>query len=71
MDIFDPTTGEVRSSGGADLKNDVAAWFINDDYNEESFFVRQAYFVGQDPYDALDADAACPPFGEDMGLDRQ
>jgi adenine-specific DNA-methyltransferase len=53
MDIFDPTTGEVRSSGGADLKNDVAAWFIDDDYDEESFFVRQAYFVGQDPYDAL------------------
>lgn len=53
MDIFDPTTGEVRSSGGSDLKNDVAAWFIDDDYNEESFFVRQAYFVGQDPYDAL------------------
>jgi adenine-specific DNA-methyltransferase len=53
MDIFDPTTGDVRSSGGSDLKNDVAAWFIDDDYNEESFFVRQAYFVGQDPYDAL------------------
>ncbi|EHK54472.1 DNA methylase N-4/N-6 [Mesorhizobium alhagi CCNWXJ12-2] len=53
MDIFDPTTGEVRSSGGNDLKNDIAAWFIDDDYNEESFFVRQAYFVGQDPYDSL------------------
>jgi len=53
MDIFDPTSGEVRSSGGADLKNDVAAWFVDDDYNEESFFVRQAYFVGQDPYDSL------------------
>ena len=52
MDIFDPTTGEVRSSGGNDLKNDVAAWFIDDDYNEDSFFVRQAYFVGQDPYEA-------------------
>jgi adenine-specific DNA-methyltransferase len=53
MDIFDPTTGEVRSSGGSDLKNDVAAWFIDDDYNEESFFVRHAYFVGQDPYESL------------------
>ncbi|MBB5755119.1 hypothetical protein [Prosthecomicrobium pneumaticum] len=53
MDIFDPTTGEVRSSGGSELKNDVAAWFIDDDYDEESFFVRQAYFVGQDPYDGL------------------
>ncbi len=29
MDIFDPTTGEVRSSGGKDLMNDVAAWFID------------------------------------------
>jgi adenine-specific DNA-methyltransferase len=53
MDIFDPTTGEVRSSGGKDLQNDVAAWFIDHDYDEESFFVRQAYFVGEDPYDGL------------------
>jgi adenine-specific DNA-methyltransferase len=53
MDIFDPTTGEVRSSGGKDLMNDVAAWFIDHDYDEESFFVRQAYFVGDDPYDGL------------------
>jgi adenine-specific DNA-methyltransferase len=53
MDIFDPTTGEVRSSGGKDLMNDVAAWFIDNDYDEESFFVRQAYFVGDDPYEAL------------------
>ncbi len=53
MDIFDPTTGEVRSSGGKDLLNDVAAWFIDHDYDEDSFFVRQAYFVGDDPYDGL------------------
>jgi adenine-specific DNA-methyltransferase len=53
MDIFDPTTGEVRSSGGKELMNDVAAWFIDHDYDEESFFVRQAYFVGDDPYDGL------------------
>ena len=53
MDIFDPTTGEVRSSGGKDLLNDVAAWFIDNDYDEDSFFVRQAYFVGDDPYDGL------------------
>ncbi len=53
MDIFDPTTGEVRSSTGKSLMNDVAAWFIDDDYDEESFFVRQAYFVGDDPYDGL------------------
>jgi adenine-specific DNA-methyltransferase len=53
MDIFDPTTGEVRSSGGKDLLNDVAAWFIDHDYDEDSFFVRQAYFVGDDPYEGL------------------
>jgi adenine-specific DNA-methyltransferase len=53
MDIFDPTTGEVRSSDGKELMNDVAAWFIDHDYDEESFFVRQAYFVGDDPYGAL------------------
>jgi hypothetical protein len=39
----------VRSSGGKELLNDVAAWFIDHDYDEESFFVRQAYFVGNDP----------------------
>jgi adenine-specific DNA-methyltransferase len=53
MDIFDPTTGEVRSSGGKELMNDVAAWFVDHDYDEDSFFVRQAYFVGDDPYDGL------------------
>jgi adenine-specific DNA-methyltransferase len=53
MDIFDPTTGEVRSSGGKDLMNDVAAWFVDHDYDEENFFLRQAYFVGDDPYDGL------------------
>jgi adenine-specific DNA-methyltransferase len=53
MDIFDPTTGEVRSSTGNNLMNDVAAWFIDSEYDEESFFVRQAYFVGDDPYDGL------------------
>ena len=54
VDIFDPTTGEVKSS--ADPKDDIACWFIDDDYDEESFFVRQAYFLGGasgDPYEAL------------------
>ncbi len=50
IDVFDPKTGEVRASG----KNDIAAWFIDTDYNEESFFVRHAYFLGaNDPYKAL------------------
>jgi adenine-specific DNA-methyltransferase len=39
VDVFDPQTGEVRS-GGTD---DIAAWFIDTDYDEESFFVRHAY----------------------------
>lgn len=50
IDVFDPKTGEVRASG----KDDIAAWFIDTDYNEESFFVRHAYFMGSnDPYKAL------------------
>ena len=51
VDIFDPTTGEVRSS--KDPAEDIACWFIDDDYDEESFFVRQAYFLGRDPYESL------------------
>jgi len=50
VDVFDPKTGEVRASG----KDDIAAWFIDTDYNEESFFVRHAYFMGaNDPYRSL------------------
>jgi len=50
VDVFDPSTGEVRSDGPAG----IACWFIDTDYNEESFFVRHAYFLGQnDPYSAL------------------
>lgn len=50
IDVFDPKSGEVRASG----KDDIAAWFIDTDYNEESFFVRHAYFMGaNDPYKAL------------------
>jgi hypothetical protein len=48
--VFDPSTGQIRSSD----PNDIACWFIDTDYNEESFFVRHAYFLGQnDPYGAL------------------
>lgn len=50
IDVFDPKTGQVRASG----KNDIATWFIDTDYNEESFFVRHAYFLGaNDPYKQL------------------
>jgi adenine-specific DNA-methyltransferase len=50
VDVFHPNTGEVRSDG----PDGIACWFIDTDYNEESFFVRHAYFLGQnDPYTAL------------------
>ena len=50
VDVFDPSTGEVRS----DEPDSIACWFIDSDYNGESFFVRQAYFLGQnDPYKSL------------------
>ncbi|NOU82588.1 site-specific DNA-methyltransferase [Paenibacillus sp. LMG 31459] len=50
VDVFHPSTGEVRSDGA----DGIACWFIDTDYNEESFFVRHAYFLGaDDPYKAL------------------
>lgn len=50
IDVFDPNTGDIRSSNTAG----IAAWFIDTDYNEESFFVRHAYFLGaNDPYKNL------------------
>lgn len=50
VDVFHPNTGEVLSDGA----EGIACWFIDTDYNEESFFVRHAYFLGaNDPYKAL------------------
>lgn len=50
VDVFHPQTGEVRSDG----PDGIACWFIDTDYNEEAFFVRQAYFLGaNDPYKSL------------------
>ena len=50
VDVFHPNTGEIRS----DSADGIACWFIDSDYNEESFFVRHAYFLGaNDPYKAL------------------
>jgi len=50
VDVFKPSTGEVESSG----PDNIACWFIDTDYNEESFFVRHAYFLGaNDPYKSL------------------
>ena len=69
VDVFHPSTGEVRSDGA----DGIACWFIDTDYNDESFFVRQAYFLGaNDPYKALrttlkaeiDADAWATLYGD-------
>ncbi len=50
VDVFKPQTGEVVSDGA----DGIACWFIDTDYNEESFFVRHAYFLGaNDPYSGL------------------
>ena len=50
VDVFDPQTGDIRS-GGTDS---IAAWFIDTMYDEESFRVRHAYFLGaNDPYKSL------------------
>ena len=50
VDVFHPNTGKVHS----DNADGIACWFIDTDYNEESFFVRHAYFLGaNDPYKAL------------------
>ncbi|MGH3008527.1 MAG: site-specific DNA-methyltransferase [Gaiellaceae bacterium] len=50
VDIYDPTTGEVRSNS----TDQIALWMIDTDYDEESFFVRHCYFTGgNDPYKRL------------------
>jgi len=50
LDIYDPTTGQIRNNS----TDDIACWFIDTNYNEESFFVRHAYFTGADqPYEKL------------------
>ena len=50
VDVFHPNSGEIRSDGA----DGIACWFVDTDYNEESFFVRHAYFLGAgDPYKAL------------------
>jgi len=54
LDIYDPTTGAIRSSDTGNLDYDIAAWFIDTEYDGESFFVRHAYFTGgNEPYDKL------------------
>ena len=50
LDVYDPTTGEIRSNSTAD----IACWFLDTDYDGESFFVRHAYFVGAEVTDKKD-----------------
>jgi adenine-specific DNA-methyltransferase len=50
VDVYDPTTGQIRNSS----TDDIACWFVDTNYNGESFFVRHAYFTGADePYEKL------------------
>jgi adenine-specific DNA-methyltransferase len=50
LDVYDPTTGDLRSSS----VDDIAAWFLDTNYDGDAFFVRHAYFTGaDDPYDKL------------------
>jgi len=50
VDVYDPTTGEIRSN----QPDQIALWMIDTDYNGDSFFVRHCYFTGGgDPYKRL------------------
>ncbi len=50
VDVYDPTTGEIRSND----TSQIALWMIDTDYDDESFFVRHCYFTGGgDPYKRL------------------
>ena len=50
VDVYDPITQQIRSHS----TDDIACWFIDTQYNGESFFVRHAYFTGADqPYEKL------------------
>ncbi|MDO8126259.1 MAG: site-specific DNA-methyltransferase [Candidatus Brocadiales bacterium] len=54
VDVYDPVKSEIRSSGSGNLEHDIAAWFIDINYNGEAFFVTHAYFLGADkPYEKL------------------
>ncbi len=54
VDIYDPVKSEIRSSGTGDPEHEIAAWFIDTNYNGDAFFVTHAYFLGADkPYEKL------------------
>ncbi|MCX6841723.1 MAG: site-specific DNA-methyltransferase [candidate division WOR-3 bacterium] len=50
VDIYDPLTGKAESTGG----EDVAAWFLDTDYDGMTFHICQAFFPGdKDAWDKL------------------
>jgi adenine-specific DNA-methyltransferase len=54
VDVYDPVKGEIRSSGSGNPEHDIAAWFIDTNYDGRSFFVSHAYFLGDTcPFDKL------------------
>lgn len=54
VDVYDPVKSEIRSSGSGDPEHEIAAWFIDTNYNGEAFFITHAYFLGADkPYEKL------------------
>ena len=54
VDVYDPVKSEIRTSGSGDPDHDIAAWFIDTNYNGEAFFITHAYFLGADkPYEKL------------------
>jgi adenine-specific DNA-methyltransferase len=71
LDVYDPTTGALRSSSA----NDIAAWFLDTDYDGDAFFVRHAYFTGAadpcDPPAPRPARRHVRPSLGDHQLDRQ
>ncbi len=54
VDVYDPVKSEIRTSGSGNPEHDIAAWFIDTNYNGDAFFVTHAYFLGADkPYEKL------------------
>jgi adenine-specific DNA-methyltransferase len=54
VDVYDPVKSEIRTSGSGNPDHDIAAWFIDTNYNGEAFFVTHAYFLGADkPFEKL------------------
>ena len=50
VDVFNPLTNQVTSS----TPDEIACWFIDTNYTGECFFVRHAYFTGENkPYKQL------------------